>query len=172
MGSLTELEPAPSKGFRVADLLVVAVGGMLVYAAVAMLVVTDKQRIERLLDAGVEAFGKEDLPACLETLDAGEAVFMSPGAAQEGVALDQIRAMLERFFADFFDIQLTFKRREVVVGEGTARVNFSASVRMRANEPAVQSGFTIRGTLGLVRRAPEVWKIKRVEVIEIRGGTA
>ncbi|MBI2945505.1 MAG: nuclear transport factor 2 family protein [Candidatus Wallbacteria bacterium] len=172
MGSTVASGPHSGSRFRLTDLLVVLGGGLLVFAAIAMFVVTDEQRIERLIDTALKAFESGDVAGCMAALDENEAAFMGQGATQESLNSSQIRLLLERTFAEFPERSIRSKRREIVVSDGTARVTFTVGLSIQNRSLSLLSESSVRGTLGLVKHSGNLWRIRRIEVIEIRGGGA
>jgi hypothetical protein len=160
----------PSYGTRswLRDALVVAGGGLLVFAVVSWLVVTDKERIELLLDEGMRAFAARDVEGCLVLLSPHCQITAS-GGDHVAAGTTDIRALLEEMFRTYGTVGIEMKKREILVGETGARTNFVTKVHVQGHSLEIQGDLVMRGLVKFEQTAPSVWKATRIEIIETRG---
>lgn len=163
-----DVRPASGVRSRLRDAVVVAGGGLLVFALVSWLVVTDKERIEMLLEEGMRAFASRDVAACLALISPRCQITASGGDDVASGAPD-IRALLEELFRDYNRVAISMTKREILVGESGARTNFVTKVHLEGHSVEVQGDLVMRGLVKFEQTAPAVWKVTRIEIIETRG---
>ena len=148
--------------------MVVLVGGAVLFALVSWLVVTDKQRIEELIDRGIEALQEQQDESCLALLD--DTCELSDGGHLTAVSREDFRPVLRHLAQAFSSLKIEKQKLKVVVSEDTARAAFQIMVELTSRDIGPGPLCQLRGVLALRRVEPKVWKVSRIELIEKRSG--
>ncbi|MBI4871184.1 MAG: nuclear transport factor 2 family protein [Candidatus Riflebacteria bacterium] len=153
-----------------ADLLLVLAGGGLLYGLAAWLIVTDKQRVDRLIDRGLEALERQDVEECV-SLVAERCAVKGDGGSEVMAGPNEIRGMLQALFQEFGKLRIKVKKRSVVVSEGSARASFVTVLFLSSRDlPSVQQELRVRGVASFRKTGPEDWRLDRLMVLERKSG--
>ncbi len=155
---------------RLRDAILVAVGALLIFGVARLFIVTDKQRIERLLDQGVVAFNSADVAGTVAIVD-DSCTLLKHGGKMSAATRSQVEEVVQGVFGEFSMIEVEQKKRQVVVTDDQARVNFRLVVKLQPRGVNVKAQYHMRGVMALKKKSPEVWRVTRVELIEARGAS-